>query len=100
MSRSRPTLGLAPNMSIHRSITEFGIPVPTNARARYPRVASWRMMDRRKSCERFRGRMMNSVQAFLLGVAVAWTPSLVVLALLVRSSVEEGDERLTDHPVE
>jgi hypothetical protein len=35
---------------------------------------------------------MSSLQIFLLGMMVAWTPSLVLLSLLLRSaSVEAND---------
>ena len=31
-----------------------------------------------------RGQVMELTQAFLLGIMVAWTPSLIVLAVLLR----------------
>ena len=31
-----------------------------------------------------RGQVMDLIQAFLLGIMVAWTPSLIVLAVLLR----------------
>jgi hypothetical protein len=30
------------------------------------------------------GQVMDLIQAFLLGIMVAWTPSLIVLAVLLR----------------
>jgi hypothetical protein len=33
-----------------------------------------------------RGQVMDLTQAFLLGVMVAWTPSLIVLAVLLRDT--------------
>jgi hypothetical protein len=43
-------------------------------------VAGWLMVRQ----ESRRGQVMDLTQAFLLGIMVAWTPSLIVLAVLLR----------------
>ena len=35
-----------------------------------------------------RGQVMELTQAFLLGIMVAWTPSLIVLAVLLRDCAD------------
>ena len=42
---------------------------------------------------------MDSIQAFFLGFMVACTPSLVILALLLRSSRLSDDDSLSDRLV-
>ncbi len=45
-----------------------------------------------------RGRMMSNFQAVVLGMVVAWTPSLIALAyLLIRAPLIESDEESTKH---
>jgi len=39
---------------------------------------------------------MSTVQAFLLGVMVAWTPSLVILAWLLMRYEEDRDGRANE----
>jgi hypothetical protein len=42
------------------------------------------------------GRTLDSLQAFFLGMMVAWTPSLLAVAWFVRSSRPADEELLSD----
>src|SRR5262249_23105350 len=43
-----------------------------------------------------RGRQMSNLQAFWIGVMVAWSPTLIVLAWLLRRSPHVAGRRRTD----
>jgi hypothetical protein len=43
-------------------------------------------------------RTMTTLQAFLLGMMVAWTPSLLLLGWLLYPSLEDQQNGVTDKP--
>jgi hypothetical protein len=79
-SHSPPTIGWM--VPFHPALPFHSLPSNRH------RVAdSIRLLDTRKNKnieETQRGQVMGLTQAFLLGIMVAWTPSLIALAVLLR----------------